>query len=114
MVAKNTIAQQGNALVTLYIQCFERKYFNKPLVNRHRVKWGFQDMISDLGYQSAHDTIEYYFKTSGQNNHSVDFLLYNYEKVFQVMEEIIKDQKNREELRKQTEQRVREMNSDDS
>lgn len=112
MAAKNTIAQQGNALVTLYIQCFEDKYSRKPLVNRHRVKWGFQDMISDLNYNSARDVIEYYFKTSGQSGHPIDFLLYNYEKIFQVMEEIKKDQKNREELRKQTEQRVKEMTDD--
>lgn len=113
MATKNTTAQQGNALVTLYIQCFENKYARKPLVNRYRVKWGFLDMISDLDYGQAQETIKYYFKTS-KYGHPIEFLLSNYEKIFETMEEVREDEKNREKLRRQTEQRVRELNSDDS
>ncbi|AXH68770.1 hypothetical protein SEA_COMRADE_55 [Streptomyces phage Comrade] len=110
MAAKNTQAQNANALITLYIQCFTEKYSRKPNINRYRVKWGFQDMVEDLGYGPAREVVEYYFKTARQG-HQVEFLLMNYEKVFEFMEEKKKDEEKRAELRRQTEERVKELES---
>ena len=103
----NTVAKQAYALISLYEKCFQEVYPYKPTVNRFRVKWGFQDMVTDLGYSDARDTVEYYFRTS-KTGHPIDFLLNNYEKVFQFMNERKNDEEKREELRRQTEQNVRE------
>lgn len=108
MVAQNTVAKQAYALITLYIQSFEKKYQRKPQVNRYREKWGFIDMIEDLGYDQAREVVEYYLRTAKQG-HPVPFLLQNYDKINEFMEEKKKDEENRIELRKQTEARVREL-----
>ena len=109
-MANNTIAQNANALITLYIQCYTEKYSRKPNINRYRVKWGFQDMVTDLGYQQAREVVEYYFKT-GRQGHQIEFLLMNYEKISEVYEEKKVDERIRAELRKHTEQRVKELES---
>ncbi|XAO35249.1 hypothetical protein SEA_FRANCOB_53 [Streptomyces phage Francob] len=110
MASKNVVAQNANALITLYIQCFTEKYSRKPNINRYRVKWGFQDMVEDLGYQRCREVVEYYFKT-GRQGHQIEFLLMNYEKISEVYEEKQEDERKRAELRKQTEERVKELES---
>jgi hypothetical protein len=107
MAAQNAEAKQAYALISLYEQCFNKKYHRKPQVNRFREKWGFMDMVSDLGYDTARETVEYYFKT-GKPAHPVNFLLQNYDKIAQFMTEKKQDEAKRAELRKQTEQNVRE------
>jgi ribosomal protein S15P/S13E len=107
MAAQNAVAKQAYALITLFEQCFEKKYHRKPQINRFREKWGFQDMVTDLGYSAARETVEYYLKT-GKQGHPVAFLLQNYDKVNQFMEEKKRDEANRAELRKQTAQKVKE------
>lgn len=110
MTPKNTAAQNANALITLYIKCYTEKYSRKPNINRYRIKWGFQDMVEDLGYQRSREVVEYYFRT-GRSGHPTDFLLMNYEKISEVYEEKQEDERKRAELRKQTEQRVKELES---
>lgn len=105
MAPANTLAKQANALVTLFIQEFTDKYDRKPTVNRYREKWGFQDMISDLGYDQAVQVVKYYFKT-GKPGHPVQFLLHNYDALSNALEEKIKDEQEREKLRRETEARV--------
>jgi len=107
MASQNAEAKQAYALISLYEQCFNKKYSRKPQVNRFREKWGFMDMVADLGYQQSRETVEYYFKT-GKQGHPVNFLLQNYDKIAQFMEEKKQDEAKRAELRRITEQRVRE------
>lgn len=111
MVAQSTLTKQGNALITLYVNSYTDKYGKAPVINRHRDKWGFQSMIEDLGYPRAQEVITYYFKT-GRVGHPLQYLLYNYEKLNIILREIAEDEVNREQLRKQTEQRVKEWNGD--
>lgn len=106
-MAQDTVAKQAYALISLYEKCFEKKYHRKPQVNRFREKWGFQDMIKDLGYDAARETVEYFFRT-GKQGHPAAFLLQNYDKINQFMEEKKQDEAKRAELRKQTEEKVRE------
>lgn len=109
-MATNTVAKQAYGLISLYEKCFEEKHLRKPLVNRFRVKWGFQDMVTDLGYEDAKTVVEYYFRTAKQG-HPIDFLLSNYDKVYEFMRERMDDEEKRLELRKQTEKNVKEWDS---
>lgn len=107
-MAQDPLAKQANALVTLFVSLWTDKYKRKPTnVNRYRDKWGFQDMIGDLGYDRSREIMEYYFKTS-RAGHPLQYLLYNYEKLDQILREIEEDEVNRAELRAATEKRVRE------
>lgn len=99
-------AQQTNALITFYIDQYKQKYGTPPLINRYREKWGFQSMIEDLGQAGARTVIEYYFSTS-RYGHPVQYLLYNYDSMNKVRLEILEDEANRAELRRQTEERVK-------
>ena len=64
-------------------------------------------MISDLGYGGAQKTIEYFFRTD-KSGHPVQFLLQNYVTIHKFMEEKEIDEAKRAELRRLTEQRVKE------
>lgn len=106
-MAQDTITKQANGLVTLFIKYFTDKYGHAPNLNRYREKWGFQDMITDLGYERAREIVAYYFKTT-KPGHPVSFLLQNYDKIDSFYAEKIEDEQRRAELRKQTAERVRE------
>lgn len=107
MASQQAVAKQAYALISLFEKEFDKKYSRKPQINRFREKWGFQDMVTDLGYEYAKDTVEYYFKT-GKQGHPITFLLQNYDKIAKFMDEKKQDEAKRAELRAQTAQRVKE------
>lgn len=107
MVAQATLTKQANALITLYANEYADKYSKAPVMNRFRDKWGFQGMVEDLGYGRAQEVVKYYFRTS-RVGHPLQYLLYNYEKLDQILKELAEDEVKREELRKLTEKRVAE------
>ena len=104
---QTAIARQANALVTQFIKEYAEKYHVEPQINRYREKWGFQDMIADLGYDRAKATVSYYFRTE-KDGHPVAFLLNNYDRICAFYEEKLADEKKREEIRRETQQRVKE------
>lgn len=107
MVSQATLNKQANALITLYVKEYSAKYNRAPNINRYREKWGFISMVEDLGYERAQKIIEYYF-TTGRIGHPVQGLLQNYDRLNRILTEMAEDEKNRERLRRETEQRVRE------
>lgn len=108
MATNRTLATQANALMTKFINSYEKMYGDKPAnFNRHREKWAFQDMIEDLGYSRAGEVIDYYFETRNVG-HPVTTLLYEYDKLNVIMKERAEDEENRARLRRESEQRVKE------
>jgi|SRR6185312_1388280 len=105
MAAQNTDAKQAYSLISLYEKCYAARYGVTPKINRFREKWGYIDMIADLGYEDARKVIEYYFKTD-KTAHPVTFLFQNYDKINQFREEKLRDEENRAKLRAETEKRV--------
>lgn len=108
MATDAVVNKQANGLYTLYQKKYTDKYGRGPNGNRYRAKWGLRDMLEDYSYDQCKDIVEYYFRT-GKQGHPIDFLLTNYDRVFEFMVERKEDERKREELRKQTEQNVREM-----
>lgn len=108
MATDAVVNKQANGLYTLYQKKYTEKYGRGPNGNRYRAKWGIRDMLEDYSYDDCKKIVEYYFRT-GKQGHSIDFLLTNYDRVFEFMTERMEDERKREELRKQTEQKVREM-----
>lgn len=107
MPSEATINKYTNELLALYIELYSQKYDKAPVMNRFKQKWGFRGMYEDLGLPQAKKVINHYFKTP-RVGHPIDYLLYNYEKLNQILIELERDARDREELRKETEQRVRE------
>lgn len=107
MVSEATINKYANELLALYVSLYTDKYGSAPSMNRYKYKWGFKAMYEDLGPKPAREVIEYYFKTT-RPGHPLEHLLYNYEKLNQIVKDIAKDEVDRAEWRKKTEQRVKE------
>jgi hypothetical protein len=107
MVSEATVNKYTNELLALYVDLYSQKYGKAPMMNRFKQKWGFRGMYEDLGQAQAKKVINHYFNT-GRVGHPIDYLLYNYEKLNQILIELEQDARKREELRKETEQRVRE------
>lgn len=104
-MSKLTANQQAYALITLFEKHYQKKYDRKPEINRHRDKWGFQDMVEDLGYGEAQQIVAYYFELK-YIGHPVQTLLRNYDKFSRVRKEREEDEANRLRLREETKKRV--------
>lgn len=105
-MAKLTTNQQAYALISLFEKHYDKQYGRKPQVNRHRDKWGFQDMVEDLGYEGAQEIIAYYFQLKKYVGHPVQGLLRNYDQFARIRQERAEDEANRLRLRAETKKRV--------
>lgn len=96
-----------NALISLYEKLYTEKYGHKPSINRYKDKWGFQDMLKDLGPVESKEIIQYYFETN-RPGHPLLQLFRNYDGMSRRKEEIEKDERDRKRLRAETARRVQE------
>jgi hypothetical protein len=71
-------AQRGVELAKLFESYYKSHYGVKFKGNLYADKWGFMDMIEDLGWSSAVEVIEYYFKTKPRGGHTRQHLSYHY------------------------------------
>lgn len=101
-----TAKQRPHILLTQYLNLYKKVYGVAPPVNRNRDKWGFSDMIEDLGFDRARQVVDWYFQTSA--NHSLRNLFNTYDKISEEIDEHAKDAKRRRELREATRLKVEE------
>ena len=91
-----------------YLKKYNERYERDPRdFNRFRDKWGFQSMVEQYGLSTAKQVVDYYMSTR-RIGHPVNYLLYNYEKLYEIMTEKEKDQENRERLIRESQKRVEE------
>lgn len=94
-------AKQAYALVSLYIALYKSKYNKQPVVNRYREKWAMQDVIDTVGFERAKELLEYYFKCN-KVGHPLNWFLYNFDRLDDVLIKSKADIERRKELREQT------------
>lgn len=105
-----TQQQKANALISHYIKLYKAKYKGKePLINRNRDKWGFIDMLTDLGEQDAYSAVDYYFGTN-RAGHPLKALFANYDSLHKRRMEKVADAAKRAEIMERTRQVVEEEN----
>lgn len=107
MTSQATLTKQVNALMTKYVSDYKAKHKREPQFNRYRQKWGFQDMLADIGYEKSQEVIDYFFSLR-RPEHGVQALLNNYDRYAKVLEDLARDREERHRLREETAQRVRE------
>lgn len=105
-----TQAQKANALISHYVKLYKNKYKKDPSINRNRDKWGFMDMITDLGEQAAYRVIDYYFETA-RPGHPLPVLFRNYDHLNKRRLEKIEDAAVRAEIMRRTRLVVEEENA---
>jgi hypothetical protein len=94
-------AKQAYSLVSLYLSLYKNKYNKQPMVNRYREKWAMQDVIDTVGFERAKELIEYYFQCS-KAGHPLNWFLYNFDKLNDIMIKSEEDVEYRKVLRNQT------------
>lgn len=105
-MSDRSLAQQANALITKYVKLYTDKYGTAPVVNRYRDKWGFSDMLSDLGKTDAGKVVEYYFTL--RHRHDLIDLFRRYDELHKWRLADEEDKKRVAQLYKDTAKRVKE------
>lgn len=104
-MAKPT-AQQCHALTTYYIKQFTDVVGFAPVVNRNKARYGFEGLLMDYSPEDSRKIIDYYL--AHYANPSVDWFIYNYEKVVVAMEEYIENEEAQQKRREATAKRLEE------
>lgn len=101
-----TSRKEVHTIISLYEKRYKEVYNSAPTMNRNRMRWGFEDMLNDLGRDRTVEVIDWYFTL--KREHSVWDLLSMYDRFSDTMKEQEEDRKYREELRRRTAQKVAE------
>lgn len=109
MTSRTSAKNQSNVLINLFISKYQQKYGKKPVLNRFRERWGFQDMIDSVGFEDSQRIIEFYFEIPA-TSHTCKHLFYNFDNMLSNMEAREQDRAERRRIMEQTKQRMKEKN----
>lgn len=73
--------KQAHSLTTYFGQKYKEKYAVPAKLNRVSARWGFDSILMDLSVDEIKSLIDYYFETRSLNGHTLDWFLYNYDKL---------------------------------
>ena len=105
-----TVKKQADILISQYLSKFKDLYGQTPNdFNRYQVRWGFIDMVNDLGFADAEKTLEY-FMSLKLPGHAVKKMLYGYGDLNKIRIEKEKDAIARKRMMAESKRRVEEMN----
>jgi hypothetical protein len=92
-------------LLSLFQNLYKEKYGKATSINKFREKWAMQDVIDSVGFDRAKELLEYYFNLT-KHGHTIQFFLYNFDKMDTVRTEIEKDKEKRRLLLEETKKMV--------
>lgn len=105
-MAASKTKQQSLELIDLFVLCYHGKTGRKPVVNRYKEKWGFQDMIDSIGYERSVEVVKFYFETS--NAWTPTNLFNIFDKLDESLRRRDEDRARRAKLREQTNKALEE------
>lgn len=76
-------AKDAHTLTSYYKAGYKKKYGRDPIMNRYAARWGFDAVLMDMSLTEAKELIDYYFRTESPRQHSLEWFLYNYEKLIE-------------------------------
>ena len=104
-----TKRQKAHALITYYLQRYEKKYAGKPRgLNRNKLTFGFEGLIDDYPGQE-HAIIDYWF--DNYREHDPTRFIYEYGNVVEAILEDEADERERREIRRLTIERMKNVTS---
>lgn len=98
----------GKALLEYFIKAYVKAEASKPLINRNKKVWGFNDMHRDLGKKEAEEVIDYFFEVYDNGAHDSDKLIATYTDLYQEMMEDRADQARLSKISAETAERVKQ------
>ena len=103
MTKKDLVSEAGKIL-DYYILCYKTAHTKNPSTNRYRDKWGFVDVLTDVGSDRAKELLDFYFRIP--RNHDLKWFFLHYDELDESEKAIAKDRAEREAIRAQTRKRV--------
>jgi hypothetical protein len=100
--------KEAHVLTSHFKKLWKEKYGTNPVINSHAVRWAFDNMLRDMGPVEAKALIDYYFETISTNQHSLDWFLYNYDKLQVAKTERDKDAASLARIRQESKRRAEE------
>jgi hypothetical protein len=104
-MAKPT-AQQCHALSTYFKDKFEEVVGYAPVINRNKARWQFESILMDYSPTESRHLIDFYLEHWSAP--SLDWFLYNYDKVVEEKQAREKSEAAAEKRRQQTKERLEE------
>lgn len=101
-------AKDCHALTTYFLKVYKNKYNVAPVVNRNKARWGFESILTDYSMDDSKSLIDFYLTTQSGNRHSLEWFLFNYDKIVESRQNKIADDERRQKLRDESEKRARE------
>lgn len=101
-------ATQANALSTYYINKYEEKYGIKPLINRNKARWSWDNILQDLKPKEVKELIDYYFQSDSTRAHDLEVFFYNYDKILTAMKDAEVYRSERQRLFEESQKRAQE------
>lgn len=98
--------QLAFSLLNIYAKEYESKYGRPCQMNKFRDKWAMLDLIDSVGYERAKELIAYYFKTTSNNRHSLQWFMYNFDRLDDMLGKLEADKVRREKIRAATREMV--------
>lgn len=100
-----TKRQKAHALITYYLNHYKKKYGRQPPgLNRNTLTFGFEGLLEDYPGQE-HAIIDYWF--DNYEHHDPQKFIYSYGKVVEALLDAEADEKERREIRRQTQERMK-------
>ncbi len=101
-------AKDAHALTSYFIKQYKIKYEKDPVINRHSARWGFDSILMDMPTPEVKALIDYYLTTASMKRHSLEWFLYNYDKLVEACRVQKEDAARRAKLREESEKRAKE------
>lgn len=102
-------SKQANDLLNLYLSLHEERYKVRPTMNRFKSKWGMLDVLTDLGYDHAVETLKFYYKND-YTTHTLMGFFKSYDELYKSLMDQRAEQERKRLLMERTHQRVKEWN----
>lgn len=107
-MAKANDTKLAYALLDSYASLYKGKYSRSCSLNKYRDKWAMLDVIESVGYDRAKQLIEYYFSLSNKAGHTLQWFLYNFDRLDEMLRKSEEDNRKRMEIREKTKRMVEE------
>lgn len=100
-------AAQAHQLSDYYIKKYVERYGEKPIINRNKARWSWDNIMHDLKPAEIRELLDYYFASNSAKAHDLDNFFYNYDKIITSKIAYDKDRVERKRMMKETEERTR-------
>lgn len=90
------------ALLEVFSKSYLDRYSQPCQINKYRDKWAMLDLIDSVGYDRSVELIHYYFKTTSNSRHSLNWFMYNFDRLDDMLKKIKEDNQRRAKIRETT------------